>query len=223
MLKPENRIFSDRERTNIFRPLEQKLILFFLKKIPQSVSPNALTGIGLLGSIMVLGAFVAAHYVHVRYLFLGIIGLFINWFGDSLDGRVAYYRGIPRKWFGFSLDIVMDWIGTVCIGLGYIVYAPNVYELAGFIFVALYGWAMIISQLRYKITNAYSIDFGLVGPTEVRVIIMLMLLIEIWFIGAINIFALAICLILLVINISDTRKLLKLGDARDLLEKNPTH
>ncbi len=217
------KVFGDRKRTNILSKPEQKLILFLLPRIPSFINPNFLTGIGIFGSVLVLISFVLAFYFHTNFLLLGILGLAINWFGDSLDGRIAYYRNISRKWYGFSLDIIMDWIGTVFIGLGYMVYATDEYELFAFIFVVLYGWAMIISQLRYKITDKYTIDSGLAGPTEVRVLIAIILISEVMFTGSIQYFVILMCIALFIINIADTRKLLVLGDIRDeaeRLEKN---
>ena len=168
---------------------------------------------------MVLIAFLLARYIHVDYLLIGIAGLMVNWLGDSLDGRIAYFRNIARKWYGFSLDIIMDWIGTVLIGMGYIVYTRNEYELIGFIFVVLYGWAMIISQLRYKITDQYTIDAGLFGPTEVRVLISMILILEVLFTGSILYCGILMCIALGLINLLDTRKLLVMGDLRDAAEK----
>jgi hypothetical protein len=103
--------------------------------------------------------------------------------------------------------------------LGYMVYAKEAYELIAFIFVVLYGWAMIISQLRYKITDVYSIDSGLVGPTEIRIILAVIILLEALFAHLIEYFACGICITLFIINIIDTRKLLKLGNIRDDLER----
>jgi hypothetical protein len=157
--------------------------------------------------------------MQVDYLLLGILGLIVNWLGDSLDGRIAYFRNIARKWYGFSLDIIMDWISTVLIGFGYIVYTKDEYELIGFIFVVLYGWAMIISQLRYKITDEYTIDAGLFGPTEVRVLIAFILILEVVFTGSILYCGIVMCVALSLINILDTRKLLALGDLRDNAER----
>lgn len=218
--KSKNRnLFKDRKRTNILKESEQKLILYLVKKVPGWMSPNMLTGIGIAGSVLIFLAFVSAYYVDTTFLLLGPLGFFINWFGDSLDGRIAYFRKIPRKWYGFSLDIIMDWIGTVIIGLGYFLYADSDYKIVAFILVALYGWAMIISQLRYKISNVYAIDAGIVGPTEIRVIISVIILIELIFPHTIHYFISAICVILLLINIKDTNALLDLGDLRDLEEK----
>ncbi|WP_316809700.1 CDP-alcohol phosphatidyltransferase family protein [Pedobacter heparinus] len=213
------RVFQDRKRTNILNAAEQKTISFLVTRVPSYISSNMLTFMGTFGSVLVLAGFMLATYMSRNYLLLGVLGLAINWFGDSLDGRIAYYRNIPRKWYGFSLDIIMDWVSTVLIGLGYMVYARSIYELIAFVFVVLYGWAMIISQLRYKITDIYSIDSGLVGPTEIRVILALILILEVTFGHLIEYFAGGICITLFIINVVDTRKLLKLGDIRDDLER----
>ncbi|URC12526.1 CDP-alcohol phosphatidyltransferase family protein [Flavobacterium sp. B183] len=209
------RAFSDRKRTNILKKAEQSTIVFLLPKVPEFISPNVLTLIGTLGSGLIFLAFVLGAYLTDWYLLLAIVGLIINWLGDSLDGRLAYYRNIPRRWYGFALDIIADWIGIVLIGFGYYIYAKNGTQIVAFAFVALYGWSIIISQLRYKITNEYSIDSGFVGPTELRFIIALILIIEILFHGSITYLAGLITIILFVINTIDSVRLLKLGDLRD--------
>ena len=213
------KIFQDRKRTNVLRSSEQNLIVFLVRHTPQVITSNILTTIGLGGSLLVFAAFILATYIHPNFILLGVFGLAVNWYGDSLDGRIAYYRNIPRKWYGFALDIVMDWISTVFIGLGYVVYAKGEHELGAFLFVVLYGWSMIISQLRYKITDQYIIDAGLLGPTEVRIIIALILIAEVVFRGSIQISVIVICVALFIINCVDTRKLLKLGDKRDRHER----
>ncbi|UIR56388.1 CDP-alcohol phosphatidyltransferase family protein [Sphingobacterium sp. SRCM116780] len=217
--KINKKLFEDRKRTNILSNPEQKFISYLVPRIPNWISSDGLTGIGLFGSIMIMASFILGKYYHIDYLLLGIVGFFIQWFGDSLDGRIAYYRNKSRKWYGFSLDIVMDWISTVMIGLGYVFYAQGNFELTGFVLVSLYGWAMILSLLRYKVTDKYTIDAGIVGPTEIRVIICIVLLIEVFSVGAIHYLVMGICAILFIINIIDTKKLLVLGDARDKEEK----
>ena len=213
------RVFADRERTNILRKGEQNLILFLLQRVPKWVTPNIMTGIGMFGSLIVFVSFILASFYAKSYLLIGILGFMINWFGDSLDGRLAYFRKIPRKWYGFALDIVMDWLSIILIGLGYYYYAEGGTQIFAFLFVVFYGWSMIISQLRYKITGFYQIDAGYLGPTELRVIISLILIAETLFIGSIIYFAVAMVALLFVINIIDTFKLLKAGDAKDREEK----
>jgi len=217
--KDSRNIFKDRKRTNLLKSAEQRAISYLVTKVPKVITPNILTGIGVLGGLLVLVGFLAANYSYRSYLLLGVLGLVVNWFGDSLDGRIAYYRNIPRKWYGFSLDIIMDWINTVIMGVGFIVYLGNGYELLSYFFVALYGWAMIIALLRYKITDKYTIDAGVVGPTEIRVIISAIFILEVLLPGTVNIFSALVVAVLFIVNIVDTKKLLRLGDARDIAEK----
>jgi len=218
-MEANKKLFADRKRTNLLSVPEQKLITYMVPRVPGWISSDGLTAIGTFGSVLILVSFILAKYVAVAYLLFGILGFIINWIGDSMDGRIAYYRNKSRKWYGFSLDIIMDWVSTVMIGLGYIIYADGHWELTGFLLVACYGWSMIISQLRYKISNVYTIDAGLVGPTEIRVVICLVLLVEVLFPHSINYLVILITLIIFFINIVDTKKLLSLGDQRDQAEK----
>jgi hypothetical protein len=212
-------ISKDRHRTNILRKYEQKALVFLVQRIPSFISSDMLTGIGFIGSLITVFSFILATYLDRNFLLLGILGFFVNWFGDSMDGRVAYYRNTPRKWYGFSLDITVDWLTTILIGYGYMVYTDGIWEMLGFVFVVMYGWAMITTLLRYKVTGKYTIDSGLFGPTEARVIISGILVAEVLFEGSIVYSALAACVILFIINIVDTRKLVSVANDRDLAEK----
>ncbi|WP_051292996.1 CDP-alcohol phosphatidyltransferase family protein [Olivibacter sitiensis] len=219
-LETKSRIFKDRKRTNVLRKAEQSAISYLVARMPAFITPNVLTGIGSFGGLVVLLGFYLGALFDRSFLLLGILGLAINWFGDSLDGRIAYYRNIPRKWYGFSLDIIMDWINTVMMGFGFLIYLTSWHELLAYFFVALYGWAMIISQLRYKITDKYTIDAGALGPTEVRFIVAFIIVMEVVVPKSLNYFSILIVVVLFIVNISDTMRLLKLGDERDREEKS---
>jgi len=213
------KIQKDRKRTNILRNIEQPLIAFFVQRIPRFISSDMLTAIGFLGSLMTFGGFVLASCFSKYWLLVSILGFGVNWFGDSLDGRIAYFRNCPRKWYGFSLDLCTDWITAILIGSGFMIYEKAEWEFLGFIFTVLYGLAIMIALLRYKIVNVYSIDSGLLGPTEVRVIISLIILAELFFPGVITYCCAGACLLLGVINVIDFVNLLKMADNRDKEEK----
>lgn len=214
-----SKISKDRSRTNLLRNSEQSLLAYLVQRLPAWMSSDMLTSIGFVGSIIILVSFILAAYVNIYLLLLGIIGFALNWFGDSLDGRVAYYRNKPRKWYGFSLDITVDWLTDILIGAGYMIYLADNWKWVGFGFVVLYGWAIITAMLRYKITDKYTIDTNLMGPTEVRILICLFLIAEVIFPNTIQYYGLAACLVLIFVNISDTVKVLKMGDLRDQEER----
>lgn len=211
-------ITRDRARTNLLRKSEQWVIAFLVQRIPSWVSSNMLTAIGFFGSVIVFISFMLASFLSVNYLLLGVIGFGISWFGDSLDGRIAYYRNKPRKQYGFVLDITFDWISIILIGCGYIVYSEGRWELLGYGFVIMYGWEMIIALMRYRITGKYSIDSGMLGPTEARILISVILVAEVLLQGSLGYSAAILCIVLFIVNIIDTRKLLQVADDMDKKE-----
>lgn len=219
MAKTLNLIAKDRKRTNILRKFEQNTIAYLVQRMPSWLTSDGLTTIGFFGNLTVAGSFVLGAFVNRYWLLLSLLGFLINWFGDSLDGRLAYYRNKPRKWYGFSLDVTVDWIGTILIGLGFTIYAPGIWKYTGFIFVVLYGWEMITAQLRYKVGGQYSIDSGIFGPTEVRLLLAFIITLEVFIPGSVQFLASAACIFLLISNLMETRKLLRLADQRDIEER----
>lgn len=214
-----SKISKDRSRTNLFKTGEQQLIAYLVQRIPSFISSDMLTAIGFLGSIMTFAGFVLGSYWGKYWLLLGIVGFAVNWYGDSLDGRVAYYRNKPRKWYGFSLDLTVDWFTTILIGLGFVVYVEVQWQFIGYGFILLYGWAMITAILKYKITNKYAIDSGLFGPTEVRIIISALLVLEILIPNSIVYCGIFVCVVLFIVDIIGFVKLLKVADIQDKEER----
>lgn len=212
-------IFRDRPRSNLLKKHEQQAISWLVRRVPGWVNSDILTGIGLSGNVIVAVAFVLASLYSNSFLLIGLAGFFISWLGDSLDGRLAYYRNIPRKNYGFTLDITIDWISIIIVGFGYIIYAAGAWELLGYGFVVMYGWEMILVLTHYRLTGQYVIDSGKMGPTEVRIVICTLLITEVLLAGSIYYLATVVVLILFLVNIIDTVELLKVADALDRKEK----
>jgi len=85
--------------------------------------------------------------------------------------------------------------------------------------VVMYGWEMITAQLRYKVGGQYSIDSGIFGPTEVRLLLATIITLEVFVPGSIHYLASAACVFLLISNLIECRKLLQLADRRDAEER----
>ena len=214
-----SKISQDRTRTNLLKKYEQRFIAYLVQHVPQWMSSDMLTLIGFIGSIIISLSFIFATYVNRYYLLLGVLGFAINWFGDSLDGRLAYYRNKPRKWYGFSLDFTVDWLTNIIIGIGFALYIGKDWQLIVFLFIMLYGWAMIMALLRYKIVNKYTIDTSSLGPTEVRIIISAIMVVEIFFPYTVMYLGGIASIVLLIVNIVDFIKLLKMADEKDIEER----
>lgn len=71
---------------------EQRALQWLVRRLPQWVTSDMLTLFGVLGSIMTgLGWYWALD--NRLWLLMGNLGLFIHWYGDSLDGEWLRLRG----------------------------------------------------------------------------------------------------------------------------------
>src|SRR5438045_5378384 len=89
---------AQREQTSILAPLERAALYGFARRMPAWVNSDHLSILGFIGMI---GAGVCYAVSRSNPLMLHLVSVFIffNWFGDSLDGRLARdgYRPRPRQ------------------------------------------------------------------------------------------------------------------------------
>ena len=210
---------TDRERTrsHLLKEIEGSVIKKLCGIMPRAVTPNHLTFIGFIGSLISGLSLLAAREQRV-FLFLAILGLAVNWFGDSLDGRLAYFRNTPRKWFGFSLDVLVDWTSAITVITGFYYYFGE-NGFAALTMLGGYGGAMILALLNYKISGNYSIDLVRFGPTEMRLLLAAFFVLEFIFPGTLLGAVYLAGGLLIVINFHKTGALLKAADRKDKAEK----
>lgn len=207
---------QERQRSHWLMQQEHRVIAWLCPRIPQQISSNMLTAVGLSGSMLISLAFVLGKSER-EWLWLGILGLAVNWFGDSLDGRLAYFRQRPRKWFGFALDLMTDWISLSVMTLALAYYLP--WPFVSLLLAAAYGGRMLLALLQYKIAKEYRIDSGKLGPTEARLVMAAALVLEIFFSMSLLWLSLVALLALVLVDAFELRHLLRQADARDRIER----
>jgi phosphatidylglycerophosphate synthase len=109
---------------------------------------------------------------HPGWLWLASAGLVLNWFGDSLDGTLARVRQIERPKYGYYLDHMVDAINTAIIGAG-IGLSPYVSLPVALLLVILYLCLSINVYLESSVFGQFDLGFGIFGPTEVRILLVL--------------------------------------------------
>ena len=95
----------------------------------------------------------------------------MQWFGDSLDGTLARVRKIERPTYGYYLDHLVDAIATAAIGIG-LGLSPLMLLSIGTLIVVAYLILSINVYLESFAFNRFSIGYGYVGPTEIRLILI---------------------------------------------------
>ena len=159
-----------RQTRTVLSFIERPLINWLVQKIPAWFTPDFLTVLGVIGSL-ITGISYALSYYHPVWLWVASFGIFVNWFGDSLDGNVARYRKIERPKYGFFIDHTLDSVSIVLIGIGV---GLSPYARLDFVLLALIGYLLmsIFVYIKTLITGVFSISYFGFGPTEARVFIV---------------------------------------------------
>ena len=168
--KKELKNIKKHHRVNniLLGPLERPAIAWLVEHMPHWVTPDHLTFLGLLASVLIGACYYLTNY-DKNFLWLANLGFILNWFGDSLDGNLARYRKIERPRYGFFIDHTIDTISEVIIFIG-IGLSP--YVDLNLALLALVGY-QCMANLVYITTSVkgeFKISYGSLGPTEVRVI-----------------------------------------------------
>lgn len=162
---------AKREMSFLLARPERRLLLWLAPRLPAGWTPDLLTAIGVLGALLVGLGYALARY-DPGWLWLACGGLVVNWFGDSLDGTLARVRHIERPKYGYYLDHAVDAITTtvICAGIGLSSYVALPVALG----VAIgYLWLSINVYLESAVFNLFDLGFGIFGPTEMRILLIL--------------------------------------------------
>lgn len=160
-----------RENDILLGFLERPALNWLAAHMPSWITPDVLTWIGIIASIMIFFSYALTH-VSRYFLLLASLGFVLNWFGDSLDGTLARYRHIERPRYGFLIDHYVDAISVVLIfiGLGLSPYVDLVVACMGAIAYLLLS---IMVYLITYVSGVFQITNAKIGPTEVRLLAIL--------------------------------------------------
>lgn len=134
--------------------------------LPAWVTPDRLTLLGLFGALLTGVSYVAC-LASPRMLWLACLGLVLNWFGDSLDGSLARFRGIERPRYGFFVDHSTDVVSQMLIFLGLGLSPYMRFDMACLALLS-YWLAALYTFIRAIATRVFQISYFGIGPTEIR-------------------------------------------------------
>ena len=158
-----------RENRSLLAACERRVLLWLAKRLPGWVTSDQLTALALTAMLVSGLAFWMASR-NPAGLVLVVVGLIVNWFGDSLDGTLARVRNQQRPRYGFYVDHVVDLIGTCALlgGLGASGYMSPLVALG--LLVAY----LLVSAETYLATHAcgvFRMSTWKFGPTELRIVL----------------------------------------------------
>ena len=158
-----------REHRSFLAAAEKRALIAIARRLPSAIHSDHLTGLALLAMVLA-GAGYALARLDVRALWLVVIALALNWFGDSLDGTVARVRHVERPRYGFYVDHVLDIVGATLLFAGLAVSG----FMTPWIALALLVAYLLLSGEVFLATSVHGVfrmSFSGVGPTELRILL----------------------------------------------------
>src|SRR5438105_697305 len=159
-----------REMRFLLASPEGRILRALAARVPRAIRSNHLTAIGTIGAAAAGIAYALTTY-HPAWLWVASTMLVVNWLGDSLDGTLARVRGTQRPKYGYYLDHVVDAFSTAVIGLG-IGLSPYVDLGLALGMVIVYLALSINVYLESSVFGVFKISYGRIGPTEVRLLLI---------------------------------------------------
>ena len=158
-----------REHRSILAASEKRLLIFIAERLPGAINSDHLTTLALAAMGMAGAAFVAARW-DPRALWLVVIALALNWFGDSLDGTLARVRRAERPRYGFYVDHVLDIAGTTLLFGGL---ACSPFMTPAIALALLIAYLLVAGEvfLATAVHGVFRMSVAGIGPTELRIIL----------------------------------------------------
>ena len=172
--RPEVRI-----QTSFLNAIEKKILIWMAERIPKRINSDHLTIIGFAGALISTAGYILSNWGN-HFLWLASFGLVVNWFGDSLDGTLARVRNVQRPIYGFFIDHNVDalTILVICIGAGlspYIKLTTALMVLVAYLIISIYTY------INAYVVGEFKITYNKLGPTEFRIVVILINTIFIYF------------------------------------------
>ncbi len=158
-----------REHRSILAAAEKRLLIFIAERLPRAINSDHLTSLALAAMGLAGAAFAAARWDH-RALWLVVVALALNWFGDSLDGTLARVRRAERPRYGFYVDHVLDIVGTTLL-VGGLACSPFMTPTVALALLIAYLLVAGEVFLATAVRGVFRMSVGGVGPTELRIIL----------------------------------------------------
>ena len=163
---------APREKTFLLARHESRVLDWLAHRLPKRVMPDHMTFLGVLAALGIG----AAYWLTLRdpaWLWVASGLLVVHWLGDSLDGTLARVRRIERPKYGYYLDHLVDAGATIVIGVG-LGLSPYMTLVTGLAIVVAYLALSINTYLETQVFGVFSLGYGRFGPTEARVLLIVL-------------------------------------------------
>ena len=162
-------IEAERTSTGLLTSSERHVLTWLAGRLPSRVNSDHLTALGFVSMFLVGVSFAVSNRWPLAQR--GVVAfLALNWFGDSLDGTLARFRGHQRPRYGFYVDHILDTFGVLFV-LGGLAISGHMSPLVAAGFLIAYYILSIEIYLATYCVGKFQMSFWGWGPTELRILL----------------------------------------------------
>jgi phosphatidylglycerophosphate synthase len=160
----------DRIQENFLAKSERRLLNWLCARLPMWVTPDKLTGLGVLGAFVIFLGYALSEW-SLHTMWFCILGYAMQWFGDSLDGSLARWRKIERPKYGYFIDHSVDGFVILLImsGMGlspYVRMDAAAFATIGYLLLSIHAY------LAARVLGEFKLSYLNFGPTELRFVLI---------------------------------------------------
>jgi hypothetical protein len=159
--------------TSLLHVIERPFIEWAVPRLPHFITSKELTLLSLIWAIGILGfGFLAKSDIH--WFWGTSICIFLHWLTDSLDGSLGKARGEGLVRWGFYMDHLLDFFVFSGMIISYAFILPSDMHIWLLLTFAVLAGFMVNSFLQFGATNEFQIAYMKIGPTEIRLIFIML-------------------------------------------------
>lgn len=163
---------ASKTNTSFLTPLERRLAVRVLPRIPSWLQTYHLTMMTLIWSFMILVfSYLAAR--DLRWLWMVSAMIFLQYVTDHYDGKIGKYRNTGLVRWGYYMDHLLDYVFLCSIIIGYAFILPEKSRYQILIMLAIFAGYEVSTFLCFAATDRLKISFLKLGPTEFRLALII--------------------------------------------------
>ena len=152
--------------------LERKLIRWAVPRVPKWLETQHLTLLTLVWCVAIMGF---SWLARSDETWLWMVSFFIicQYLTDALEGAVGRHRRSGLVKWGYYMDHLLDYFFLCAVLIGYAMLTSYQYPMLRFFVLALCGGYMVNSFLAFGATHEFRLVHLGLGPTELRLVFIL--------------------------------------------------
>lgn len=148
---------------------EKPLQRWLAKQVPLGIETYHLTSLTILWSLMVIVSGYLAS-TDMQWLWLSSLAIFLQYITDLIDGEVGRQRNTGLIKWGYYMDHFLDYVFLCSYLISYLFIVPTELVYYQFFLLGIFGSFMVNSFLAFAVTNKFQVSYFGIGPTEVRMV-----------------------------------------------------